>query len=237
MYSQGFVVSILHKGEICGTLVNGVVPIPFGAEYSIRLRNKNNRRAVAVVFVDNQNVSEEGIVVPANSHVDIHGEVNKHVKFKFVSSNSYEAVQSGKSGATDGSNGVVRVEWRLEKERKLTFSTLSRSASFSPATAMPMSFNASDDSSGGRSREEKTSGGILKNLNLGEGCTVAGSHSSQTWNEIHVDLEDGPPLVIQIVLQGYEQEAQKVSYCSQCSGDIRNKDMKYCPNCGSKIWR
>lgn len=117
MYSNNFVVCIIVNGHISEETKDGIITLPFDTEYKIRVRNKHNRRAVAQVFVDDENVSLGGVVVNGNSFVDIDGPVGKHVNFRFVSAKSEAAIDAGKNNKTDGSNGVIRVEWRLEKER------------------------------------------------------------------------------------------------------------------------
>lgn len=120
MYSNNFVVSVHVNRKPQNELKNGVVPIPFGSEYSIRLRNKHkDRRAVAKITIDGEEVSGQGIIIPANSHVDLERWIDKPVKFKFVSIDSPDAVDFGKNGDnSDKQKGVVLVSFFLEKETK-----------------------------------------------------------------------------------------------------------------------
>jgi hypothetical protein len=71
MHSNDFVVAILHNGNFVEESKGGVVALPFGAEYAIRLRNKKHCRAVAQVFIDEENVSKGGIVVPAQGFAGV----------------------------------------------------------------------------------------------------------------------------------------------------------------------
>ncbi len=117
VYSNQFVLCILHKGQPQEELANKVVKLPFGSEYSIRLRNRNNRRACAKIFIDGENVSGNGYVVNANSHVDIkrHHDIDR--SFRFVELDSPEAIDAGKSGPNEKKQkGVVEVRFYLEKE-------------------------------------------------------------------------------------------------------------------------
>lgn len=118
MFSNNFVVSI-HVNNKPLNERHGVVPIPFGSEYSIRLRNKHKtRRAMVKVFIDGEEVSGNGPIINANSHLDLQGWVDKQVKFRFVSIDSAEAVDFGKNdGNADGSKGVIEVQFFLEKEK------------------------------------------------------------------------------------------------------------------------
>lgn len=119
VYSNKFVTCVLINKQPQKELANSVVPIPFGSEYSLRFRNKNNRRAVVKFWIDGENVSGNGYVISANSSVDIERHFDKNVKFKFVNLDSSEAVDFGKNGPNlDGEKGVVEVRFYLEKEYK-----------------------------------------------------------------------------------------------------------------------
>lgn len=116
VYSKKFVLSVLVDGQPQKELANGTVKIPFG-EYAVRLRNRNDRRAVAQIYLDGENVSGCGYIVKANDYVDIKrwNEVDK--AFKFVSLDSGEAVDFGKNGPNeDKQKGVIEVRFFLEKE-------------------------------------------------------------------------------------------------------------------------
>lgn len=119
VYSNKFVMAVLVNGEPQNELANGVVKLPFGAEYTLRFRNKNNRRAVVKIFVDGENVSGGGYVVPANNFVDIKRHHDKDRAFKFVSLDSPDAVDFGKNGPNeDKQKGVIEARFYLEKEYK-----------------------------------------------------------------------------------------------------------------------
>ncbi len=116
VYSNRFVVAVLLNGIPQSELANGVVKLPFGSEYSLRLRNKNNRRAVAKIYVDGDNVSGGGYVIGANSYVDIkrHHDVDR--AFKFVDLDSPDAVDFGKNGPNhDKVKGTIEVRFHLER--------------------------------------------------------------------------------------------------------------------------
>ena len=117
VYSNKFVLSILVDGQPQKELANGTVNLAFGQEYALRLRNKNNLRAVVHLLVDGETVSGAGYVVPANGHVDIkrHHDIDR--AFKFVSLDSAEAVDFGKNGPNpDKVKGTIEARFHLEKE-------------------------------------------------------------------------------------------------------------------------
>lgn len=119
VYSNKFVMCVLLNGRPQKEKANGVVPLPFGCEYSLRFRNKNNRRAVVKIFIDGENVSGEGgYVVNANDYVDIkrHHDVDR--SFKFVELDSEDAIDYGKDGPNhDKTKGTIEARFYLEKEK------------------------------------------------------------------------------------------------------------------------
>lgn len=118
VYSNRFVACVLVGDTPQQELANGTVRIPFGTEYAIRLRNKNNRRAVAKIFIDGENVSEGGYIIAAHGHTDIRRHASKDCAFKFVDLDSPEAVDAGKNGPNDNKEkGLIVVHFHLEKER------------------------------------------------------------------------------------------------------------------------
>lgn len=118
VYSNKFVMCVLHNGQVQKELANGVVKLPFSAEYTLRFRNKNTRRAVVKIYIDGENVSGNGYVIPANDYVDIKRHRDKDAAFKFVSLESPDAQEFGKDGPNhDKQKGVVEAHFYLEKER------------------------------------------------------------------------------------------------------------------------
>jgi hypothetical protein len=109
---------VLVNGEPIKEWANGAVPVPFGCEYALRLRNKNNRRAVVKIYIDGENVSGGGYVIEANSFIDIKRHHDKDRAFKFVSLDSAEAVDFGKNGPNpEKIKGTIEARFHLEKER------------------------------------------------------------------------------------------------------------------------
>ena len=96
---------------------NGSVTVPFGTEYSIRLRNKHQRRALAKITIDGENISSAGFIIPARTHIDILRPADKDAAFKFVDIDSPDAIDFGKNGPNDNKvKGTIKVEFFLEKE-------------------------------------------------------------------------------------------------------------------------
>jgi len=119
VYNQRFVVSVLVNGEILKENPDGSVSIPFGAEYALKFRNKHrDRRAVVKLFIDGEEQSKGGYVIPPNDSKII--ERNSYVarKFRFVAQDSTASQDMGKDQTnSEGFNGVVEARFYLEKEQ------------------------------------------------------------------------------------------------------------------------
>ncbi len=116
VYQNKFVLCVLVNGNIVKEQSDGSVCIPFGSEYTVRLRNKNNRRVLVVLYIDGENVSEGGFIVNANDYVDIKRPVNVDRAFKFVSLQSADAQDFGKNGPSTSVTGKIEARFYFEKE-------------------------------------------------------------------------------------------------------------------------
>lgn len=116
-YSNGYAVSIVVAGNVVDARMDGVVAVPFGADYAIRLKNSNSRSALAKVWVDGQNVTGGGIVVHGYGTVDLERPTDKAVTFRFASTESEAAEEHGKAGPdVHGDKGLIKIEWFPERE-------------------------------------------------------------------------------------------------------------------------
>ncbi len=115
MYSNKFVLCILHNGHILEEKKDGTVPMPFGSEYSLRFRNKNDRRAVVKFTIDGEDASGDGFVIPKQSAIDIFRYDHKDAKFRFVDLKSEAAADFGKTDNVEGEKGVIEARFYLEK--------------------------------------------------------------------------------------------------------------------------
>lgn len=117
---------IIVDGQIRKELANGTVFVPFGSEYSIRFRNKNERRAVVKFKIDGENASNDGYIIDAYSHIDIKRYAHKDCAFKFVSLDSQEAIDFGKNGSNeDKLKGLIEANFYLEKKQQWCNTVLS----------------------------------------------------------------------------------------------------------------
>src|SRR5271165_3710603 len=90
-YSHNFVATVKVGGKILRENSN-VVAVPFGAEYSIYLKNQNSVRAIVRVSIDGKPISDVAggwFIIDANSPLELerylrNGNMNKGNRFKFI---------------------------------------------------------------------------------------------------------------------------------------------------------
>jgi hypothetical protein len=87
---------VFHKNFVVAVKVDGkylrdddsIVQLPFQSEYSLYLKNMENRRAIAKVSIDGQDVlGGKWLVIDSNSSVDLDGFIKDNIvrnKFKFI---------------------------------------------------------------------------------------------------------------------------------------------------------
>jgi ribosomal protein L32 len=117
MYNEKLAVAIKSAGKVLREFKDSVY-VPFGAEYSIFIKNLNTVRTLVKVSIDGQNIDEsgEGFVIHANSSLDLerylkNGNLNQGNRFKFIE-------RTGKIEQHRGiqvEDGLVRVEFQFEK--------------------------------------------------------------------------------------------------------------------------
>lgn len=116
MYNNKLAFAVKVAGKVLREF-GETVYLPFGSEYSLVIKNLNNRRACVRITLDGQEVVDGGLIVNANSSVDLErfvkpGQMDKGNRFKFIE-------RTGKVEATRGiqlEDGILRVEFEFEKE-------------------------------------------------------------------------------------------------------------------------
>jgi hypothetical protein len=120
MYNNDFVLAIKLNNQklFLEERKDHSIAVPFGAEYSLRLKNKNSRRALVKIFIDGENVSGNGYIVDRQSHIDIKRFAEVEKAFKVAALDSSDAIENGKNGPNDDrGKGVIEAHFYLEKER------------------------------------------------------------------------------------------------------------------------
>jgi len=119
-YKSDFVLAILHNGSPVRE-INNTVRIPFRSEYKIRLKNKNDVRAKARVWVDGRLVSGMGdFILNPGETLDLERFLDESMsrgnRFQFV------PLSDGRvNDPTDSFNGEIKVEFYKELTHKINF--------------------------------------------------------------------------------------------------------------------
>jgi hypothetical protein len=249
MYKNNFVVVIKSRGKILREK-NGCVMLPFGAEYSILLKNLDSKRAVASVSVDGDEVLDNcRIIVPENNSVELKGKMKgnkvKH-RFKFIE----KTKQISKHRGDRPDDGLVRVEYWFEQDFDPT-----------PWVIPLMSYTYTDKCKFTDSNSYTTNGsnilgsytnGGLENVTYSYNCstphgndgiTVQGSKTNQDFVEGTTWALELSSNVIVLQLRGYNKKGVQVERavtvktrfrCPTC-GRKSKSSAKWCSNCGTNL--
>lgn len=253
MYGNNFVLSIKRNASILKEM-NGHVSLPFDTEYKIRLKNKNNREAMAKVSIDGVQVCNLGdFVVGAGSSLDlerfIDADLARGKKFKFVSLDHSEV-----DDPTSSENGIVKVEFRLKKQMpyicfdpiKVDIKPLGKDYTIDGTGNFNLYYNNSSDSKKCCDSNTYTVNYCASDLTRSApqaGATIGGEVSSQQFQYVSdFETEDTPTiltlkLVSSIDLNNKKAVSTKISkgiFCSACGNKVKFNH-KYCSKCGSKL--
>lgn len=116
MYGNKLAVAIKSNGKVLREFKD-LVYLPFGAEYSIYIKNMNTVRASIKVMIDGNDIGDgTTFVVPASGSMEIerfvkNGNFNKGNRFKFIERNA--AVENHRG--VGGEDGLVVIEYQFEK--------------------------------------------------------------------------------------------------------------------------
>jgi len=244
MYNAGFVVNVVHSGEIVEDK-NGVAAIPFNSEYKLRLKNKTHRKAVASIYIDGEKVTKIGdLIVGSGETVEVErfiDDTQSGRKFKFVSLDKSD-------DKSDKSFGKIEVKFRLEKQYKITISYPSYpNITYTQPWSAPQWTNTAYYSSSGsvgnvsysasNSAHEGEMCSCSNISNVTDGKTVKGSYSGQAFNYATTGELEYEETVISLKLVGFDagiKGCSEILYCVKCgkaAGDYNN----FCGHCGNKI--
>ena len=174
--------------------IDGVAVLQFDSEYKLLLKNNNDRKAVANITIDGASISSFGdLVINANSEVTLERFITKSLdsgkRFKFVPLDNPEVDDPARI-----ENGVIRVEFRLEKKQEyvqLDFWHLA-----------PIYDNGTLDLDSDNLDITFSSTNILvSNTAAHPGATIGGSVSEQKFHKVDIELDDKIYIII-IKLKG-----------------------------------
>jgi hypothetical protein len=256
MYSNHFVTVIKSRGKVLREDSNGIVRLPFGSEYTILLKNKDSRKAVVNVEIDDESVAG-AIIVPANKTVELKGSLNDlkvRNKFKFIQKT--KEIQDYRGDRLG--DGLVRVEYRFEKkvEEPVWYYTPPVTIWPDPCDCKRHMTPTYDDVIGTVadciytcSNSTSLVGNSLTTNNCSslpksdEGITVKGSKTKQDFVYGYTEELESQSFVIVLHLRGLTKQRTKVKRaitvktklrCPTC-GRRSKSSMQYCGNCGTYL--
>lgn len=120
-YQEGIVASIMVDGKPLREFNHSgrrTCKIPFGSEYSIRLKNKSNLRALISVDIDGTDVlCYKQLVMRPHDQIQLErfvDELDSGSKFKFISLE--EGIKTGEiQDPTSKENGIIRIKYYKER--------------------------------------------------------------------------------------------------------------------------
>jgi len=246
VYKDNFIVVIKNKGKIMREL-DGSVKLPFGSEYSILLKNKDSRTAVANIEIDGEDVmSGHKYIVPANSTRELKGflkGMNAKNKFRFIKKT--KEISEFRGDRLD--DGLVRIEFWYEQKQEQPWITYKND--------WPLNIDLGNYKNSNRGFTNDTSGlyymsnttsftdgdldavvsCLYNNTSPAsdEGITVKGSKTNQKFQYGCVGTLENNSSVIIIKLVG---ETKKVNRVFKVIKPITVRTKIQCPTCGKK-WR
>ncbi|GAI85222.1 unnamed protein product, partial [marine sediment metagenome] len=241
MFMNNFIVVIKNNGNIMRE-INGSVKLPFGSEYSILLKNKDSRTAVASIEIDGEDVmGGHRYIVPGNSTRELKGflkGMNANNRFRFIKKT--KEISKFRGDRLD--DGLIRVEFWYEQKQRQPWILYNN---------CPIQLrDRSSDSSGGIGTHQfiytSNTSGFTKNGSavitaaynisqplLDEGITVKGSKTNQQFHYGCVGTLETNSSVIIIKLIGETKRADRVVKIKK---PITVRTRIQCPTCGRK-WK
>jgi hypothetical protein len=252
MYEKQFVIAVLHDGSPVRE-IDGKVTLPFGSEYKVRLKNKNNVRAKARVWIDGRKASNLGdFILNPGETLDLERFLDESMsegrRFKFVRASDRRV-----NDPTDPDNGTIKVEFYKEQTFKIDWNPPVR-----PIKPLPKGngpdwwYTTNTNTTGGNPRRGMATTTCYASNSISSstlcsseqaGATVEGGHSSQNF-VIGDDFDTEVfPITLTLKVQGPRKGAEispprrpqpRVKYCGSC-GKRRMRRDRFCPHCGTKF--
>ena len=115
MYNKKLVVAVKVDGKVLRE-ANDTVSLPFSSEYTLFIRNLATTDAVVNITIDGTDITPNGLVIRANSSLDLerpinNGNLTSGNKLKFVERSAAVEAHRG-IGAEDG---LIRVQYQFAK--------------------------------------------------------------------------------------------------------------------------
>ena len=258
MYLQKLAVAIKVNGKVLRE-AGDTVYIPFGAEYSIMIKNLESVKAVVSVSIDGTNVTDnKELIVYPNSSIELEGFIKHNKvsnKFKFIERT--QAISDYRGNKVD--DGLVRISFKFEKKTTVSQPTYwvypyhtygnygyqdyfgsGPTCNSSNNSAVPVA-SASCNAVFSHSTDGKLAkcSAVVNDV----GVTAKGSESDQSFIKGNVKTLEDTEHVIILALKGAHKDkkvtkaievATKIS-CEMC-GKKNKSNNRFCGRCGSALF-
>lgn len=198
MYNSRLAVAVKNNGKVLREYGEKIF-LPFGAEYSLLIKNLNTVRAIVHVNIDGQEMVEGGLVVNANSEIELERMVktnlNEGNRFKFIERN--DAVEAHRGVKLE--DGIIRIEYQFESLPVYRNPIWTYTSPTSTVWTNNIIYNANDTALGGGMSSSSNSvlrNASINNVQLTASGSVANSHPgvaasdfiSQSYNDAGITV-------------------------------------------------
>lgn len=252
MFKNDFALAILLNKKIAKE-ESGVVEIPFGSEYGVRLKNKNANAIACDLYIDGRLSNQVGhILIVGNSFIDVYDFVDVNGKGKKLEFVKLKDVRVNEPNESE--NGIVEVRFYKSKEQiKFVPNTIVidsypvwpyrpwwydcyKPYRTGPYWEPPYIICGSD---GTGDCQFKVGDGVHVTsdsnslASISNGATVEGRQSGVINRKVSSFELESEATILQIKLIGVVSKT-KVEYCYDCGRKKREKE-NFCPSCGVKF--
>lgn len=255
-YKDNFVAVVKCNGAILREK-DGAVKMPFGAEYSILLKNLDGRPARVSITIDGEDVMDGGkIIVNGNHETELEGFMKGRAaknRFKFIKKTTKTSEHRG--DRID--DGIIRIEYQFEKQKAEHITEIISHRHVYDGSWRPWGWDISYptttfDCSPDDVADHTVIGASLNNMpecsasvepqiNDDEGITVQGEQINQQFTPACVGELEENAHVITIRLAGTDSQGAHIKKpvtvktrfkCPTCGTKSRS-NVKYCSECGT----
>lgn len=229
MHKENLVLSVIVDGKISREN-SGQVYLPYGTEYSLRLKNLDaSRRVIVKVNIDGNSATESSIVIGANSTLDLQGFLKGNsVKNSFKFIELTDRIRDHKGDRPDW--GIISVSFQFEEPYRPQYTPR---PPFNPVPSYPYDYPDGWKKLG-RSEGRLTRSYAINNIGdirfnstvSSQGLTVPGTPIRQDFVSASVNAL-GPTYTISLQLLGQTPQAQPIRA-------VRTARRASCPTCGTK---
>jgi hypothetical protein len=258
MYRNNLVVAIKHNNKVLRERGNKVT-LPFGAEYSILVKNLNSKKVSVNLSIDSEDVLDnKSILIEANSSMELDGfmkGMSAKNRFRFIKKT--KQISDYRGDRAD--DGLIRVEFAFEKEKPVITYHCHECYDYWPQPPKrpchwepfgPIKYCTGSPTYGDSFTSDGTGDVTYSNVSLSnvvdmlpevdEGITVKGEEIDQGFVYGYVgELENSQVMII--CLCGEKTNGTVVSKpitvktrlrCKTC-GVFSRSNAKFCRNCGT----